>query len=502
MSDSPVLTLNENSEETLPFSLEKQDALLGHLLKPDTFFIQSMDKVKPEWFFHVYSTRLLQEKVNYYNKNKCQPTLAELRNLEIWKEENQQFRNALFTKLDIALHQSNEFKLNVIANELGDFVKSRIYYDAVSKSVPLYNNKYPEKAYSIIEAGMRKIRETDFTHDHEVTFTNYKDTFEKQILELDDALSFGCSVVDQLIEPRAKYGSLIKGKTTCLLAPINTGKTRAMITIACHNIRRGHPVLFITHEDTSDEIQNLIWCNLLNVTPVELFKMYDDPKDGMKKMNFHLQWINRFLTYLSINRAGLTVEEVSGIIRKYQERRMAEHNGVGYSLVIDDYPAKLTTVMAQHGNLQKRNIDGIVYNYFVQLALEYNFHSLVAIQTNREGSKVNKKLTSDRLLYMEDVQESWEAMAPITNVISINRDPVAEMLGFVTYNLCKTRTTKKGYAAICKSDYGRCRTHSDDLGATYYCGTTTYSNKVNELLAQGKNVFTGKESFPITNSWG
>lgn len=500
---SDILTLTEDGQqlaEELPFSHDKQDALLGHLLVVDAFFIKTIDKIKPEWFFHVYSTRLLQEKINFYTVNKRQPTIPELRGLELWKSEDQQYRNALFTKLDIATHQATQYKLDVISQELANFVKSRIFHDSVIKSVEHYNHKNSEKAYTVAESGIRKIREVDFTNDHEITFTNYKDSFEKQKTELDNALSFGSSVIDKLIEPRAKYGSLLRGKSTCILAPINTGKTRALVTVACHNIKRGHPVLFITHEDTAAEIQNLIWCNLLKCTPDQLFKMYEDD-DWIKKMNFQLQWINRFLTYLSINRAGQTIEETVAIIRKYQEKRMAEHNGVGYSLLVDDYPAKMTTVQAQHGNLQKRHIDGIIYEYFVQLALEYQFHSLVAIQTNREGSKINKKLKEDRLLYMEDVSESWDAMANMTNVISINRDPIAEMLGFVTFNLCKTRTSRKGYAAICKSDYEKCITHSDAMGATYYCGTSSCSEKINELLAQGKNPFNNKEVFPQVNKW-
>jgi len=182
-----------------------------------------------------------------------------------------------------------------------------------------------------------------------------------------------------------------------------------------------------------------------------------------------------------LQKPNLDVEEVISIVRRKQEERIAKY-GAGYKILIDDYPAKLTTTQNSKGNYSKRTVDEIVYNNFAQLALENNFHSLCAIQTNREGSKVNKGQKEDRLLTMEDVLESWGAMTTATNVWTINRDPMAKVKNRLTYYIDKSRSSETGFAVVCRTKFGNSITHSDKLGATYYQAYGTYSDKVDKLL--------------------
>jgi hypothetical protein len=89
----------------------------------------------------------------------------------------------------------------------------------------------------------------------------------------------------------------------------------------------------------------------------------------------------------------------------------------------------------------------VVYNYFSQIALEHNCHVLTAIQTNREGSKVNRKVgkgAESRFLTMEDVMESWGPMTTATNVISINRPPEAQARHVTGFCICKSRSSEVG----------------------------------------------------------
>jgi hypothetical protein len=138
--------------------------------------------------------------------------------------------------------------------------------------------------------------------------------------------------------------------------------------------------------------------------------------------------------------------------------------------------------------MNKRNIDEIVYGYFIQLALEYNFHSLLAIQTNREGAKVNKGQRDERrLLVMEDVHESYGVMQEATNVITMNKDAVAKARKRMTYHIDKSRSSETGFAIVAKTDFARATTHSDDLGSIWYRGTSTLADQVDDLLANPEN---------------
>jgi hypothetical protein len=70
---------------------------------------------------------------------------------------------------------------------------------------------------------------------------------------------------------------------------------------------------------------------------------------------------------------------------------------------------------------------------------------LGAIQTNRDGSKINKHHSgATRLLVPEDVSESFAVIMMASNVLTLNRSPQAEKLGIATFSVGKTRTNKKG----------------------------------------------------------
>jgi hypothetical protein len=169
---------------------------------------------------------------------------------------------------------------------------------------------------------------------------------------------------------------------------------------------------------------------------------------------------------------------------------MAENEGKGYDLLIDDYPATLGTSQLKGKGYNRGDSDAYVYDYFVQLSLELNFHSLLAVQSNREGSKVNAKLKEEgRFLRMEDVAETFGPMKRATNVISINRDAHAMTNNKVTFYICKSRSGQTGWAVYCNSDYDRYITHSNELGCIIYNSALNQSDKIDLLLQQNKEKY-------------
>lgn len=291
------------------------------------------------------------------------------------------------------------------------------------------------------------------------------------------------------------YGFTLGGDHLFLLGDFTvTHNTTSMITVANANVMELEPTLFITHEGRPSDIKEKIWCNMLDVSPQLLLGYRDqagnkqpglyETEEGRKRIDFHLRLMGRYLTYVPYNKAGLSVEEVASMIRRKQDERISKF-GQGYRLLVVDYPAKLTTELAAKGNMQRRSIDEHVYNYFEQLGLELGMHVLCAIQTNREGSKVNKGLHGeDRLLTTEDVMESWGPMTSATNVWSINADPRAKANKRLTYYVDKSRSSETGWAIVCRTNFNHAITHSNTLGCTYYRGASTYADKIDHLLDQ------------------
>jgi hypothetical protein len=90
---------------------------------------------------------------------------------------------------------------------------------------------------------------------------------------------------------------------------------------------------------------------------------------------------------------------------------------------------------------------------------------------------------------MEDVMESWGPMTTATNVISINRDPVAQAKGIVTFFICKSRSSEVGWAVACKSNYAAAQSHQPDAASTWYRGVSPMSERIESLL----DGFRGRE---------
>ena len=481
------MIISETNGGSLPFSEDKQDAILGHLLINDKFFVQCHGKIKSEWFIDDSSQRLFKLKTEFYKGFKRCPSLEELKNNKDILAEDVKTRNRLYAKLDLAKYKTTLFGLDALTPELTDWLHSRMFYNSLLKSRDLYNSDKFKDAYQIVKGMVKEVDDTTFNQDTEIKFDNYKQFADDKKSQYENALTFGNSNVDKLLDPDSTNGALLRGDTTVLIAPSNVGKTTVLVTIARHNVLKGRAVLWITHEGTTIDLQTKMWCSMMNVSKYELFKMIENP-ENYKKFDECVSWFNNYLTFIPMNKAGLTVEEVESVIRRRQEERISKY-GEGYALVVDDYPAKLKTEAGKKGNSVKRNDIEDVYNYFVQLALEYNFHSLLAIQTNRDGSKINshEKGYEDRLIRMEDVAESFGSMMIATNVISINRDHVAELNDRTTFHICKSRSSIKGWAIACKSKFSNAMTHSPDLPSTWYRTRSTMSEKIDALIEQYKD---------------
>lgn len=476
--------------ESLPFSEEQQLAVFGHLVINERFWGQVRHQIQSSWWVDPFVGKVYLAKEKFHNEYHRAPSFEELRDCpEIFCEE-EPTRTRLRTRLQMAVEATKHYKVDALGVELTKWLHARIFHEAVNSSAALYNaadqgqQGAAEDAYRTMSAAMKRIQETTFHDDPKVQWADYRSRFQKIEAEYANALTWGVDLFDHKLTPAAKRGSLLLGDTTVLLAPTNIGKTTTVATIIRHNLPRRKPILFITHEGRENDIFTKIWCCLLKINQAQLLEMQATPQ-GQELMDRYVPVLTEYLDFIHMPRAGGTVEHVVAVVRRAQEERMSKTGGQGYAMLVDDYPACLTTQLAAKGNMAPRHIHSYVYDQFVDLALEYNFHCLLPIQTNREGSKVNAG-KEDRLLTKEDVHEAFGPMQRATNIVSINRDPIAMANNRVTYFIDKSRSSETQWAIVCKSDYGRATAHAEELGATCYRGTSTMSDKIDELFESWK----------------
>jgi replicative DNA helicase len=498
----------EESLQALPFSKPRQEALLGYLLLDDKFYNQAKLRLKREWFLEFQCGQIWEALVNESNRlgRKLKP--AELKDSLTFQRADQKERASLCAKINKCLEQTSNYGLDTLTPELTDWLHARIYVETIHKSSALFNaaqtavDAYDKRkaAYLLLKDMGRQIDDITFETGAEVSWNDWLHDTENLVYETKESLSFGVSAVDRLMLPPIEGldaelqeqlqggGSLLRGDTTVLLAPTNVGKTSAMVTIAVNAVKSGKNVLFITHEGRPEDIKLKIRMCFSGLTRGEwtraCLRSANDPSlraafDEMASV------LSRHLVYVPINKPGLTIEDVAVVIQRHLDRFSSKH-GEKFDLIVDDYLAKLGTVQNSRGQLQRRQMDDVIYNYGVQLALDHQVHFLTAIQSNRDGSKINRrqKGVENRLLTMEDVAESWGPMTAATNVISLNRDPIAIARGRVTYHICKSRSSEVGWSVVCRSNFKCCITHHEDYGATWYRGSSPMAERIDELLTQ------------------
>lgn len=486
------LNQQENSV-CMAFDKVKQLAILGHLLVDSNFFLQSQDKVKPEWFSEPYIAKVFKLKLDFTKRYGRPPSVEELKSSADLKSEQVFQVSRLLETITMALHRRLEFGLDVLSQELTEWMHSVIYQKSVEKSAALYNAKKQKDAFKVMHEAMQEIRLSTFFNDNEIKFNNYEQQFEINQNQLFDGLTTGIKIFDQQLNPDAPNGPLLKGDMSLVISPTNQGKTTHLCTITRHNLYLQKHILFIYHEGKNSEMQEKFWCAMVGCTRGELYGNQSrgilplhKTEEGQKRLEIARRFMNKYFTLLPMHTAGLTVEEVASVIRRKNEELKLKNNGNGYDMVVNDYPALLNS--DKYGSKDSRRLkDGYVYGYMTQLALEMNYHFLCVIQTNREGARVNSGQKEDRLLTKEDVLESYEPTNRAANIWTINRSPEAKLNNRITFYVDKSRSSATGQAIVCRSKYDHCITHSEELGGTWYYGTSTYSQVIEKMMEQYKN---------------
>lgn len=471
---------------TLPMTDRMQSALLGWMLRDDKIFIQIYRKVQPSWFLKAIHQKLygLILRCNAYIGHP--PTKVELENYKEIHAEDTRTKMEILNGINRAFSDSDQIRWEAIRAELTEWLQSKILQDMIIKSAKTWNQGQWQQSARIMTDGVQAYRDAQFEEGIEFSFDNLDTLIMGQELERQNALTTGLPLLDSALLDGATIGGMLRGDTTILMAPSNIGKTTSMWTVARHNIMAGKDVLAMSHEGRPEDLGLKMLRCVLNVSEPELINMYRDPV-GVQRIVDAQKILKKHFTYIPYNRAGMKVEDVIPIIRRAQEERRSK-NGKGYDLLVVDYPAKLTTEQQNKGTLAIRNSIEIIYDYYVQLALEYKFHALLAIQTNREGSKVNKGENTNRLLMMEDVAEAFGTMMIASNVITLNRGPRAKNENWLTYYVAKSRSNQTGTAIVARTNFASSLTHSEKLGAFGYIGVETKDAVANAWLNDPNKV--------------
>ena len=497
MSAGDIFT--DTPKESLPFSTVRQEAVIGHALLNERFFLQAITRIDPSWFHEPLSQTVWTTIKLFHTEHKQRPSKEDVYEHPNIQQETQQRKGQLQTKINTCIAHAATYSLEALVSEMTDWLKSRIYQEGVYKSRDLYNRKQCKESYAALDKTALDLKDATFESEVTYDFEDLDEILEKREQNVEGALTWGLEQFDRLLLPEGKGGSLLPATTTTLIGPVNAGKTTVMMTVGCANLKAGKKVLYIPHEGHETELRAKWLCCMLNVNLAWLngwrpfLKKKDLTSDQAKVVAFIKQgqaWLKN-LTFMPMIKQGLEVERVfEAIRRKNDEVATRDRDGVGFHLVIDDYPAKLSTEQARGGKLETRHRIEWIYAGMNRLAEEIGYHHLNGAQVNREGNKINKgfKGYEKRLLEMEDFNEAFGPMADTATVITLNRDPIAEAQDRVTMHCAKSRTSSKGWSVVCRSRYGNSVSHSETMGCTWYKGSALGTERLNQLIDTFRNT--------------
>jgi hypothetical protein len=484
----------------IPFDPEMQKAILGWLCwfredkgflqKYETFFLSCKEHIKPEWFTSAYHKKLWAFRVDFFQKRKRSPlSTTEFTSYETFVPLEQGERNTLTNELGFLRVAADGKQLDdYIIDRLEWWIKIQAFIGHMEKGVELFNKQKVEATFKEMWAMHDELLHIQLNTAGVYRVSDYAFNAAYTYQNLQNALTLGNPVLDSCLLPEASQGCLLPGDTTVILAPTNQGKTTFLISAIVENIAREKSILFLTHEGRPEDITQKLWMRLLGWTKGEYLTHANDPS-WHRFMNSWVEFLDKYLVYIPMVKAGLTVEDVEATIRREQDKRKSS-TGTYFDLIVDDYPDKLMTSRAGK-EMSNRKATDIVYSFFVQLALEYSTHSLVAYQTNREGAKINRGTAKeDRLLTMEDASEAYGPMMTATNVLTLNRSPRAIANNMIIMNICKSRSSETGIAVALRSDYSRATTHNSKSQATWWRNFAKMPERIEDYLQQ----YTSRET--------
>lgn len=243
-------------DTSLAFDQTKQSAILGWCVQDDVFCMQCMSVVKAEWFSSPMVAKLYRAITDIYNRYHRKPTPQEIREYRPFTQEDAVTQKRLPEVMVECLKQTRHYGLDMLRNEMTDWMKAVIFGQGVTRAVNSYNAKKVDEAWAIMdEAGLMKST-ASFEDGINVGFQpagdGMLDERAERIEQSKHILQYGVSFLDDCLV------GIIPNDLIVLGARTGAGKTQLATAIALHNARAGKQVHYFALEAENFEIQRRI----------------------------------------------------------------------------------------------------------------------------------------------------------------------------------------------------------------------------------------------------
>jgi replicative DNA helicase len=441
-------------EKSLPFTEEFLEAIVGHCLTNQRFFVKCHNKLKGSWFTkNILLGNVFDQLCRSYKDNDIFiKSIEEFKGEVFFLEQKDREKEIYYNLIDRCVYQaSSNFSIEKIERNLTGFLRVSLFKESIEGAARRYKSEGFVDAYSWTKQKINEIQEATFEdEDLILSFAHPEIWIKEHQIRRGQAISTGNSILDA-----ALGGGLFRKETCAFMAPPNTGKTTSMISIARHAIKNKHKVLFFIHEGFPEEIRLRLLASFLAVRMDTVYKMAEDPamRHIVNAVTSYIDTHLKFVPYIKTN--AMFIEDVIALVKKMNHEEKMK-TGAGFDLFVDDYPKKLKSRLRTGSKEGLYRVEAAeVYDSFNHLATEEDMHVFVAIQTNRTGLKQNNnKQESGTLLGLEEIDESFGIAQNIANIVTLNRSPEDKKLNIMRFNVARSRNSETDIAINTRTAFG------------------------------------------------
>lgn len=307
-----------------------------------------------------------------------------------------------------------------LLSETEKFCKEKAIYNAIARGIKIIDGSdkelKPDALPSLLTEALGVCFDSNIGHD---LFENAEDRYEFYHREL-EKIPFDIDYFNKITD-----GGLPKKTLTCILAPMNAGKSLIMCHMAAGFVSSGKNVLYISMEMSEEVTSIRLDANLLNVdisSVKTLSKEKFIDRIGKIKNKTHGKFIVK-----EYPTSGAHVGHFKALINELKLKK----NFVP-DVVFIDYLNICLSQRVKGGNANSYSIVKSISEELRGLAVELNLPIVTATQTTRNG--VN---SSD--LSMTDVSESIGLAATVDMLLGVIRTPELDEQNQLMFKLLKSR---------------------------------------------------------------
>ena len=498
------------------FNQVQQEAIIGYMMQDPAFFSRCAVILKSNYFTDTDLSQIAACAFEVFEENRTPPKKDDIAlriNIKYPESGSKYIR-----RVDLCESSAKKISFGNLAGSMETYLQACEYTLLSNKVNKVFSARNYKEAIDTMNEGIQEIRgitfnDVDFSlmpdprtlihqrreeSKNRLTLGNHKfDALLNGVFDIhgSEAVNSGSTNPFQkkdgkvIRSDKYPFGCLGRGNTTMILGPTNSGKTSTVVSIIVANIIANKKVLFLTHEQTEEEIQMKLAERFHGMSSAEMDTlstqldqkhvmdaMYVKQTTKMKNL-FYRNWVDANKMY---------VEDVIAFINNKQAEEIAA-TGKGFDLIVDDYPGKLSTRSARKFSTEYAE-QTFVYDQFVQLALQHKNHVILPLQVNRGGASLLKENSSGKAEIFKYVTESdvagaFNVMHRADNIITINASPTDKKHGVIRFFIAKARSSRTNKVFTVRADLGRSTTHKERSQCIVFDEIDPISNSYADIYA-------------------